>query len=157
MYSFVAADGKILWSQPFGSQWEHYWAPLVVGGRVYFDGGGYGGLYGLDQASGTQLFFASEAQWDEWSPLYLDNYAYVFTDGNLHMHDPASGTVVRSAMVAWIWNGYSMNTSPVSDGSSIYIISPPNLITPGGWLSIARGQLLVAAQDGTLVAWSLAQ
>lgn len=246
MYSFVAADGKILWSQPFGSQWEHYWAPLVVGGRVYFDGGGYGGLYGLDQASGTQLFFASEAQWDEWSPLYLDNYVYVFTDGNLYMHDPASGTVVRSAMVAWIWNGYSMNTSPVSDGASIYIISPPNLIsfgpnlgsprwtangayqnqpavadgvvyaisggqlrandaatgtvlwtfaadsalkyppvvaaghvyvasdasvfavelatqdqvwkdTPGGWLSIARGQLLVAAQDGTLVAWSLAQ
>jgi outer membrane protein assembly factor BamB len=160
------------------------------------------------------------------------------------MHDLASGTVVRSANITWIWNGYSMNTSPVSDGSSIYIISPPNLIafgpnlgsprwttngayksqpavadgvvyaisggqlratdattrtvlwtfaadsalkytpvvaagyvyvasddsvfaveiatqnqawknTPGGWLSIACGQLLVAAQDGTLVAWSL--
>ncbi len=38
MYSLNASDGTLYWSQPFSSQWEHYWAPAVVGGRIYADG-----------------------------------------------------------------------------------------------------------------------
>jgi hypothetical protein len=244
MYSFAAATGSLDWSQPFGAQWEHYWAPVVVGGHVYFDGGSYGGLYSFDEVNGSQIFFAFEDQWDEWSPLYLDNHVYTFTAGNVRMFDTASGTLVGSTIIPWIWNGYTMNTSAVSDGTSLYVISPPNLValppnlgqplwtangayssqpaiangvvysisagqlrandatsgallwsfagdsmlthppvvaagtvyvasdanvyavdlatkvqtwanTPGGWLSIAGGQLLVASATGTLVAWSL--
>ena len=244
MYSFVAADGTLFWSQPFDSQWEHYWAPVVVGGRVYADGGSYGGLYAFDEASGGELFFAYEDQWDEWSPLYFDNHVYTFTNGNLRMFDALSGALALSTTVSWIWNGYDMNTSPISDGAQLYIISPPNLVayapnfgrpawtangsyssqpavaagvvysisggqlrandaatgallwsfagdsaldhppvvaagtvyvaseanvyavdvtshaqvwsnTPGGWLSIAAGQLLVASNNGVFTAWSL--
>ena len=28
----------------FGSQWERYWSPLIVGTAAYIDGGSYGGL-----------------------------------------------------------------------------------------------------------------
>lgn len=244
MFSFVASNGTLFWSQPFGSQWEHYWAPLVVGGRIYFDGGTYGGLYALDQASGARVFDTFEEQWDEWSPLFFDNHVYTFTDGNVRRLDPTSGAVDLATTVMWNWNGYSMNTSPISDGTRMYIISPPNLIafnptfgtpawtangayasepavaegvvysitggqlrandatsgtllwsfagdsaldhppvvaaghvyvasetnvyavdvathsqswtnTPGGWLSIAGGELLVASRNGVLTAWSL--
>ena len=128
MFAFVAADGTLFWSQPFSSQWEHYWAPLVIGGRIYFDGGGYGGLVALDQANGAQLFFDYEEQWDEWSPLFFDNHVYTFTDGNVRRMNTLTGAVELSTTVMWSWNGYSMNTSPVSDGTRLYVISPPNLV-----------------------------
>jgi outer membrane protein assembly factor BamB len=200
----------------------------------------------MNEADGSQVFFANEDQWDSWSPLFFDGSIYTFTDGNLRKFDPVAGSVVGSTTVNWIWNGYSMNTSPVSDGNALYIISPPNLYafaptlgaplwtangtyssqpavaggvvyaisggqlrandaatgnllwtfagdsmlsyppvvangfvyvasdakvfavdvasqtqawanTPGGWLSLAGGQLLVAGKNGTLVAWSLTQ
>jgi outer membrane protein assembly factor BamB len=211
---------------------------------VYFDGGEYGGLYALSEADGSQVFFAHEGQYDSWSPLFFDGSIYTFVDGSLRMFDPVAGSLLVSATVNQIWNGYSMNTSPVSDGNALYLISPPNLYafsptlgaplwtangsyssqpavaggvvysisagqlrandaqtgnplwtfpgdsklayppvvaggyvyvasdanvfaveianqaqawadTPGGWLSIAGGQLLVAGRNGTLVAWSL--
>ena len=63
MHSLLAVTGSVVWSQSFDAQWENYWAPLVVGGRIYFDGGEYGGLYGFDQASGAQDWYAGEEQW----------------------------------------------------------------------------------------------
>jgi outer membrane protein assembly factor BamB len=244
MNAFVGATGKLEWSHPFDAQWENFWAPLVVGGRVYFDGGEYGGLYSLDQSTGAKEFFANEDQWDEWSPMFLDGHIYTFTNGHLRMFDPAGGALLASATVAWNWAGYSMNSSAVSDGTRIFVIAPPNLIafapslsaplwtvngeyasqpavangvlyaisggqlrahdassgtvlwtfpadsalayppvvaghhvyvasrdnvyavdvstqqqawtgTPGGWLSIANGQLYVARTDGTLAAWTM--
>jgi hypothetical protein len=246
MYSFVASTGQLFWSQPFPAQWDHFWAPLVVGGRVYFDGGQYGGFYALSESSGGQLFFEKEDQWDSWSPTYVDGSVYTFTNGNVRAFDPVGGSLVQSTTVPWNSTSYAMNTSPVSDGTSLYIISPPNLYafapglgsplwtangaysgqpavangvvysisggqfrandastgallwsfmgdsslkyppavaagfvyvaseanvyaldvaqhtqawtaTPGGWLSIAGGRLLVAEQSGTLAAWSLSQ
>ena len=244
MFSFGATDGTLSWQRAFNSQWEHYWAPLVVNGRVYFDGGTYGGLYALNEADGAQLFFEDRAQWDEWSPLFLGDHLYTFTDGSLDECDPTSGALQATAAVTWHWNGYSMNTAPISDGSLVFVVSPPNVVAfspslgapvwtandvyssapavangvvyavsntqlraldaksgallwsytaddvldhppviaggyvyvasenhvyaldlgthalswtgaPGGWLSIAGGQLLVAAPTGVLTAWTL--
>jgi PQQ-like domain len=129
MYSFVASAGTLLWSRPIGAQWENYWAPLVTPtGGIYFDGGTYGGLYGLATASGAQLFFDSTLeQYDEWSPLYLDGKLYTFVEGNLRLHDLQTGVVTQTVSETWNWQGWSMKTSPVSDGEKIYLISPPNL------------------------------
>ena len=59
---------------------------------------------------------------------------------------------------------------PVVAGGYVYVASGANVYavdvatqtqawanTPGGWLSIAGGQLLVAGKNGTLTAWSLGQ
>jgi outer membrane protein assembly factor BamB len=128
MYSLSAGAGTVLWSQPLEAQWEHYWAPLVVSSQLYFDSGDYGGLYGLTAASGSQLFFNGMLeQYDEWSPLALDGKIYTFVEGHLRAHDPQTGTITATSSVTWNWMGWSMLTSPVSDGSKIYVIAPPNL------------------------------
>jgi chitodextrinase len=128
MYSFAASNGASVWIQPFNSQWESYWAPLVVGGQMYFDGGSFGGLYGLATSNGAQLFFNNQLeQFDEWSPLALGGRIYTFVNGNLRAHDPQSGAILSTSSVTWNWAGWSMMTAPVSDGSEIYVIAPPSL------------------------------
>ena len=44
LWAFDAAGGTVTWAAVFDSQWENFWAPLVVGGSVFIDGGEYGGL-----------------------------------------------------------------------------------------------------------------
>jgi hypothetical protein len=127
MHSIAVATGAVEWSESFASQNDTFWAPLVVGGRIYFEGGEYGGLYALAEATGSEVFFANEDQFDSWSPLYLDNRIYTFTKGHLRMFDVAAGSVVTSTDVSFTGFSNSMNTSPVSDGTSVYIISPPSL------------------------------
>jgi outer membrane protein assembly factor BamB len=167
MNSLLATNGEIAWSQPFESQGNHYWAPLVVGGRVYFNGGEYGGLYAFDQGNGSEDWFAKLASLnDEWSPLFLDGNVYTFANGNLQMFDPASGALVASTPVAGGGGGdtdglYSVGTSPVSDGTNIFIVSIPNVSSFSSaastplWTVAAdyKGQAAVA--NGVLYALSL--
>jgi outer membrane protein assembly factor BamB len=128
MYSLDGATGTMLWTQPFGSQWESYWAPLVVGPRMYFDGGTFGGLYGLSALNGSQLFFNNQLeQYDQWSPLSLGGNIYSFVAGHLRAHDPLTGSIVATSSVTWNWTGWSMQTAAVSDGAEIYVIAPPSL------------------------------
>ena len=47
------ASGLATFKLPFGSQWEHYWSPLIVGSAAYIDGGSYGGLYGFNYGIDT--------------------------------------------------------------------------------------------------------
>jgi PQQ-like domain len=128
MYAFDAPTGTLLWSQPFTSQWEQYWAPLVVGTRLYFDGGRFGGLYGLSTLDGTQLFFNNQLeQYDQWSPLWFGGKVYTFIAGNLRAHDPLTGGIQTTTSVPWTWAGWSMQTAPISDGASVYVVAPPSL------------------------------
>jgi hypothetical protein len=132
MYSIVASAGTVLWSLPFTAQWETYWAPLVSPeGNVYFDGGTYGGFYGLSASDGTQLFFnGSLEQWDAWSPMYLGGQVYTFVAGHLRVHDLWTNAVLQTVTVQSPWKGtaYSMNAAPVTDGDRIYLVAPPTLV-----------------------------
>jgi outer membrane protein assembly factor BamB len=127
MYSFVARDGSLLWSQPIADQWDEIWAPLAVGDDVYIESGEYGGMYGFDTADGAQLFYIGLGQYDQWNPLYLNNGIWTYVAGNLEKHDPLTGALRFMATVPWTWVDWSMHTSPISDGTKIYAIAPPNL------------------------------
>lgn len=131
MFNF-SVSGMFSWLVGFDAQWEHFWAPLVAPtGRMYFDGGTYGGLYGLDTNNGTRLFFNSSLeQEDQWSPLLLDGMVYTFLRGNLRVHDPKDGTILSTVTVSTLGFGAS---TPVSDGDKIYAVSRPNLyaFSPG--------------------------
>jgi hypothetical protein len=161
MYSFTGYTSMLLWSAVLTAQWERYWAPLVApNGRIYFDGGEYGGLYGLD-TSGLQVFFNSALeQYDEWSPLLLNGALYTFVAGNLRSHDPESGQVLHTAAVTWNWSGWSMLTAPVSDGDKIYVIAPPSLYAfrPGAqtpsWTASASFSGMPAVANGVVYAIS---
>lgn len=132
MYSFVAATGKPLWSLPFSDQWDHIWAPLVTpAGYLYFEGGEYGGLFGLRASDGTQIFFnGGLAQWDSWSPTFLGGQIYTYVDGYLMTNDLLTNAVLQTVSVQVPYKGtaYSMNAAPVSDGLKIYLVAPPSLV-----------------------------
>jgi outer membrane protein assembly factor BamB len=128
MFSLSASAGTVKWTAPLTAQWEHYWAPLVVGARMYFNAGTYGGLYGLSTASGSQLFFNDTlGQFDEWSPIALGGRIYTFVAGNLRAHDPDSGAILATTNLGGSWFSVGMFTAPISDGTKIYLVVPPNL------------------------------
>ena len=107
MYSFVASTGKPLWSLPITAQWEHLWAPLVTpAGYLYFDGGTYGGFYGLRASDGTQIFFnGGFAQWDSWSPMFLGGQIYTYVDGYLMVNDLLTNAVLQTVSVQIPYKG----------------------------------------------------
>jgi hypothetical protein len=156
MYSF-AGSSTPFWSASFGAQWERFWAPLVSSsGRIYFDGGQYGGMYGLDTSNGSQLFFnASLGQIDQWSPLLLNGMIYTFLGSELRTHDPISGAVLSETVI----NTGGAHT-PISDGDKIYAISPPNLyaVHPGqsapAWVSSDAFSGMPAVANGVVYAIS---
>lgn len=127
VWKFDAAAGTTSWSATMNAQWEHYWAPIVVNGVVYSNGGTYGGLYGFANTDGAQLFFQSLDQYDEWSPAYGGGSVLTFVKGILRAHDPAAGTVSWSTTVTWNWSGYAMKTAPAVAYGRAYVIAPPNL------------------------------
>jgi outer membrane protein assembly factor BamB len=127
LYVVDQVTGTLTQTFPFASQWETYWAPLVVGTKVYFDGGTYGGMYGYDTATASQTFFVSLDQYDSWSPAIFGGKLYTFIDGNFRSHDPGTGAVQGTLAIPWTWTGYSMRTAPVFGSTYAYIVTPPSL------------------------------
>ncbi len=127
LYVVDETSGNLVQTFPFASQWERYWAPLVVGTKVYFDGGSYGGMYGYDTATASQIFFTSLDQYDSWSPAIFNGALYSFINGHFRAMDPTTGTVTWTLSVPYAWTGYSMNTATVFGAKYAYIISPPTL------------------------------
>ncbi len=128
LWSFGAATGSTQWVSPLAAQWEQYWAPIVVNGIVYTNAGTYGGLYGMAVSDGSQIFFQSLDQWDQWSPAFFNGKLYTFINGNFRQHDPNTGAVLWDVQVPFTWNGYSMKTAPVFGPNYAYVISPPSLL-----------------------------
>jgi outer membrane protein assembly factor BamB len=127
LYVVDEATGAVSQTFPFNSQWETYWAPLVVGDKVYFNGGGYGGMYGYNATTASQLFFVSLDQYDSWSPAVFNNVLYSFIDGNFRAHSITTGAVSWNITVPYAWSGYSMETAVVFGSKYGYFISPPTL------------------------------
>jgi len=158
MFNF-SGSSMFLWSASFAAQFERFWAPLVApNGRIYFDGGMYGGLYGLSTSNGTQLFFNSSLESeDQWSPLLLDGMIYTFLAGKLRMHDPTSGAILSTVTVAP--NVVSAGT-PVSDGDKIYLTAATSLhaFRPGqaapSWTTFGSFTGMPAVANGMVYATS---
>ncbi len=128
LWSLDAASGNVIWSAPFGAQWERYYAPTVVGTNVWVDGGYYGGMYGFG-TNGVQRFFNSALeQYDQWTPTYYQGTVYSWVAGNFRAHDPLTGAVLWMASFGWNWDGWSMNTVSAIDGGRAFVQQRPNLI-----------------------------
>src|SRR5581483_6073181 len=129
MHAVSASLGQVFWSQPIDSQSNTYWAPLAApGGRLYFDGGTFDGLYGLSTGDGAQLFFNGMlGQYDQWSPLFLAGQVYTYVGSTLRAHDPGTGAIVSTVAVPSVTSAQAMTTAPVSDGKLIYLVASPIL------------------------------
>ena len=114
MFAFDAATGTMDFQSRMASQWEQYFAPTIVNGLVYTDGGEYGGMYAFDTTSGTQKFFAGTAQFDGWTPAVDATRAYSYTSGNLGIYDNQTGALLANiADPNYSWNGYTSDVAPV--------------------------------------------
>jgi outer membrane protein assembly factor BamB len=115
--AFDAATGDVIFTAPHAAQWERYYAPTIVDGTVYVNGGYYGGAYAFDAFSGIGRWFLDLPQYDQWTPAVdaARIYAYVgeYAPG-LYVADRATGAL--EFMIPddnFDWNGWSMNLAPV--------------------------------------------
>ena len=168
LWCFNAASGVPVWIAPHSAQWERYMAPTVADGGIWINGGYYGGMYGFDQADGTQRFFVNLPQYDEWTPTYCDNTVYSWVEGVFAAHDSLDGSKLWSLDLGWDWHGWSMNTVSAVAGGRAYVVGSPNLHAidlasgteaweaPGGFLGsppVANG-VVYAIADGFVEAYA---
>jgi outer membrane protein assembly factor BamB len=120
---FDAETGDLLFEAPHSAQWEEYWAPTIVDGAVYVNGGSYGGMYSFDAATGRQRWFAQLAQYDEWTPAVDETYAYAYVGGTLSALDKATGIAAFTIDDPdFDWLGWSMQLAPVLGGQDDAIV-----------------------------------
>ena len=122
LFSLNAANGATNWTAPFGAQSDRYFAPTIYNNSIWIDGGLYGGLYGFNATTGSQLFFNSSLEeYDQWTPAYYNGTLYTWIAGNFRAHNPQTGAILWTINVGWNWSGYDMNTAPVIDLGHAYI------------------------------------
>jgi outer membrane protein assembly factor BamB len=130
-----ADTGAVVFQTPFGAQWESYYAPTIHDGKVYVNGGTYGGMYAFDAFNGSQLWFADTLpQYDQWTPAVDDTRAYAYLgeyQPGLYTRDRATGAPAGFiADTNFDWNGWSMDLAPVlSDQKDVIAIHDGRLIS----------------------------
>jgi outer membrane protein assembly factor BamB len=137
LWGYDANTGAQLFKSPHEAQWENYYAPTIVDGKVYVNGGYYGGMYAFDGITGSQQWYAGLAQYDKWTPAVDEQYTYAYLGcntsgcpGNLHVMDNQSGVMVFSIPdPEFSWSGWSMNLAPVLGGNNdVLVINNGRLI-----------------------------
>ena len=132
--AFDGATGAVVFQAPHQAQWERYFAPTIHDGKVYVNGGYYGGMYAFDATDGAQLWFADLPQYDQWTPAVDDTRAYSYVgeyQPGLYVRDRATGGAAGFiADPNFDWNGWSMNLAPVlGDQNDVFAIHDGRLIS----------------------------
>jgi hypothetical protein len=122
LHSLDATTGDVVFDSPHDAQWERYLAPTIREGKVYVDGGSYGGMYRFDAFSGAQDWSNfTLPQYDGWTPALDDSNAYAYLGDyapGLYVISRTTGLQRFSIMdPSFSWNGYTMGTSPVVCGN----------------------------------------
>lgn len=151
MWGFDAATGTQKFRTAFGSQWEHYLAPTIIGGNVYTNGGSYGGLLSFKTSTGTLNWFAYMNQYDMWTPAVDGNFAYAFMPNGLNAVKVADGSQAfvisdpNSAVQA-----YSVNGAPMQIGPNNVVV-----INGSGFGSNSNNRLVNFDIAGRNIKWSV--
>ena len=132
IYALNGATGTQHWASPFVAQWEQYLAPAVDSTGVFVDGGTYGGIYAYNPTTGTQQFFVSLDQYDQWTPTLYNNGLYSFMTGKFRSHNKTTGAVLWTIDMGWDWAGYSMNRTVACADNRAYLVNDAVTIPSGG-------------------------
>jgi hypothetical protein len=134
LYTFDATSGTLIDDGSHAAQWERYYAPTIVGGTAYINGGYYGGMYAFNFAEvPEQRWFKNLTQYDDWTPAADGIFAYAYTGHQYSV--PAKLTVVRSDDGVeeftiddsnFDWLGWSMNLAPVLGGQNDVLVVQAN-------------------------------
>jgi outer membrane protein assembly factor BamB len=97
LWAFRANDGTPVFKSAFAGQWPRVLAPTVRDGRVFTNGGYYGGgVYGYDATSGASLWSVFSGDDDMSTPAVDSNYAYHYNGHSLEVYSAATGVAVAS-------------------------------------------------------------
>ena len=114
MWQFDALTGAKLFKTSFNSQWEHYLSPTIKNGKVYTNGGTYGGVNSFNLVDGTSSWFQELNQYDMWTPAVDENYVYTYTGNTFNVLDAKNGHKIFDIQDSTFnWAGYSINSAPV--------------------------------------------
>jgi outer membrane protein assembly factor BamB len=117
LWSLDAATGVMRFQSSFDNLPGTYYAPTPYDGGVHIGGGGYGGTYRFDGVTGSELWFASLSQYDQFTPAVDDAFVYAYAGPQLFVIDRATGAHSFSISdPSFYWNGYSMYLAPVLGG-----------------------------------------
>jgi len=124
LWAFRASDGQPVFQSPFATQWGHLFAPTVAGGRVFTNGGYYGGgVYGFDAAAGTAQWSQFAGDDDMSTPALDGERAYFYSGTGLEVYSAASGQRLASIADPYApGQGYSHHGAPML-GSPDHVIS----------------------------------
>jgi outer membrane protein assembly factor BamB len=126
LHAFDAETGAFVFKSPHGAQWERYYAPTISEGKVYINGGYYGGAYGFDAFTGAEQWFTGLPQYDEWTPAIDGDLVYCYVgeyQPGLYVLQRATGAVVDMIPDPnFDWNGWSMDLAPVVGAHSDVIV-----------------------------------
>lgn len=94
------ATGQQVFATLYQSQWSHGWGPVPIasaggGGKVYFNGGYYGGLYEIDMLTSASRFLALAQQFP-WAPAVDANNVYAYVGDGLKVISRSTMTVSRT-------------------------------------------------------------
>lgn len=126
--AYDADTGEVMFKAPHSAQWENYYAPTVYEGRVYINGGSYGGAYCFDAFTGQQYWFKSLAQDDGWTPAVDAEYAYVYVGGRLSALDKETGNAVFSISRSGT-NRLNTNTPTIGEHHNVVVTDRSKLIS----------------------------
>ncbi|MGO9019675.1 MAG: PQQ-binding-like beta-propeller repeat protein [Syntrophobacteraceae bacterium] len=92
LHAYDAATGNDVFASEFDDQGYNYNAPTVYKGKVYIQGGEYGGMYSFDGTTGMQDWFYGLPQFWLWTPAVDESLAYAYV-GNYDIIGDASAGV----------------------------------------------------------------
>ena len=97
LWAFNAADGSPVIQSQFATQWANLLAPTVKNGRVFVNGGYYGGVvYAYNATTGTPLWSKSSGTYGMNTPAVDDAHVYSYNGTSLDVHNVASGDIVAT-------------------------------------------------------------
>ncbi len=132
LYTYNAVSGALLNNGPHAAQWDRYYAPTIVGGTAYINGGSYGGMYAFNFfEEPDQRWFKSLEGYDEWTPAVDGIHAYAYVGGKLSVVWCAYGTEHFSIDDPnFEWWGWSMDLAPVLGGrNDVLVVQDQRLIS----------------------------
>ncbi len=172
LWALDGSSGTTIFKSPVAEQWPRHYAPTVSAGRVYVNGGYYGGMYGFNGVNGDQIWFAALPFYDQWTPAVDGARAYAYVGEGapgLYIKKLLDGTDSTPGFIPdpdFDWNGWSMDLAPVLGAYGVLAIHNGRLIsfnpTAGtiGWQlnegftgqpSVAGGRIYAANNGGLSV------
>ena len=116
VWALDAETGAVRWQTPYDAQWSQGSGPTVAAGKVFVNGGYYGGMYAYDAFSGEELWFFNLPQISDWTPAYADGVVYAGPGS--YAVDAETGALLaqypNSGLTPVIHDGTLFTTSPVS-------------------------------------------